>query len=326
MGIGQSEFVGVDGCKGGWFSIGFNNRRDNYEMAVFPSFSELLAHYSDASLVLVDIPIGLPEGPEGRVCDREARRRLGHPRASSVFPTPARQTVKQAAKSPRDYERAKEVESRFAGKGISQQAFAIAPKIAEVDKVMTAPDGTARRRVREVHPEVCFWALNNRQPMQFAKRTTEGRAERLRVLQAVEPWTQEIFGAALACPRWTRRDVAKDDILDALVAVVTAYLGHDDEGGLQTIPGHPSTDSMGLPMEMVFLAPPTLNHGAEGRPQSAEGGHGWGPDEGEAAEGASGDGDGVPGPSEGRLHRLRALLSRSRSFLPGPASGHGRHR
>ena len=323
MGVGRSEFVGVDGCKRGWFSVGFD-RRGNYEVEVFPSFSELLAHYSDASLVLVDIPIGLPEGPEGRDCDREARRLLGHPRASSVFPTPTRQTVEQAAKSPRDYERANEVEGRFAGKGISQQAFAIAPKIAEVDKLMTAPDGSARRQVREVHPEVCFWALNNRQPMQFAKSTTEGRAERLRVLQAVEPQAQEVLEKT--CSRWYRKDVAKDDIFDALVAVVTAYLGQDDEGGLQTIPGHPPTDSTSLPMEMVFPAPPTLNHGAEGRPQSAEGGHGWAPDEGEAAEGTFADAGGVPGPGEGRLRRLRTILSCSRSFLPGPASGRGRHR
>ena len=322
MGIGRSEFVGVDGCKRGWFSVGLD-RRGNYEMAVFLSVRELLAHYSDANLVLVDIPIGLPEGPEGRDCDREARRLLGYPRASSVFPTPTRQTVEQAAKSPGDYKRANEVECLFAGKGISRQAFEIAPKIAEVDKVMAAPDGSPRRLVREVHPEVCFWALNNRQPMQFKKSKKEGRAERLRVLQAVEPQAQEVLEKA--CSRWYRKDIAKDDILDALVAAVTAYLGRDDEGGLQTIPAHPPKDSTGLPMEMVFLAPPSMNHGAEGRPQFAEGGHGCALDEGAAADGVSAASAGVPSPGEGRLQPLRALLSRLRSFLLGPASGRGRH-
>ena len=304
------------------FSVGVD-RRGNYEVDVFPAFSELLAHYGEASLVLVDIPIGLPQGAGGRDCDREARKLLG-PRRSSVFPAPTRQTVEQAAASTRDYESANGVERRFAGKGISKQTFAIAPKIAEVDRVMEAPDGSARRLVREGHPEVCFWALNNRQPMRFGKRTEEGEDERLRVLQGIEPKAQGIFDRA--CSKFARKDVARDDILDALVAAVTAYLSQGDEGRLQTIPALPSTESTGLPMEMVFLAPPTLNHGADGHPKIAEGGRGAAPDEGEAEEGAAADVVGVPGPSEGRPHRFRAFLSRLRSFLPGPASGPGRRR
>ena len=318
MEIGQSEFVGVDGCKAGWFSVGFD-RRGNYEVGMFPAFSELLAHYGGVSLVLVDIPIGLPQGPEGRDCDREARKSLG-PRRSSVFPAPTRQTVEQAAASPRDYESANGVERRFAGKGISKQAFAIAPKVAEVDNVMAAPGGSARRLVREVHPEVCFWALNDRQPMQFGKKTTEGEVERLRVLQASEPRSQGIFDEA--CSRSSRKDVAKDDILDALVAAVTACLGQGDEDRLQTFPAHPPTDSTGLPVEMVFLAPPTLKQGPH--PQFAEGAHERAQAEGEAADGAAANVVGVPGPSEGRPHRLRDFLSRLRSFLPRPASGRGR--
>ena len=97
-----SKFVGVDGCKAGWFSVGLD--RDGFEAKVFCTFSDLLAHYRDAKLILVDIPIGLPEGKGGRDCDREAREKLGRPRASSVFPTPTRQTVQQASRAPKDYE------------------------------------------------------------------------------------------------------------------------------------------------------------------------------------------------------------------------------
>ena len=89
------EFVGVDGCPAGWFSVGFE-RNGGYEVNVFASFGELLDHYSDAGLVLVDIPIGLPEGPERRECDSLARKLLGR-RGSSVFPSPTRQTVEHAA-------------------------------------------------------------------------------------------------------------------------------------------------------------------------------------------------------------------------------------
>ena len=66
--MGKSEFVGVDGCPSGWFSVGFDSE-GCYELKVFPAFSELLDYYHDANLVLVDIPIGLPEGPGGRECD-----------------------------------------------------------------------------------------------------------------------------------------------------------------------------------------------------------------------------------------------------------------
>ena len=45
-----------------------------------------------AELLLVDIPIGLPETGAERACDLMARRLLG-PRKSSVFPVPVRQAV-----------------------------------------------------------------------------------------------------------------------------------------------------------------------------------------------------------------------------------------
>ena len=71
----RSEFVGVDGCRGGWFSAGFD-RTGGFETKVFCSFRKLLDYYRDARLVLVDIPIGLPDGKGGRDADRCARRNL----------------------------------------------------------------------------------------------------------------------------------------------------------------------------------------------------------------------------------------------------------
>ena len=64
-----SEIVGVDGCKGGWFSVGID-RTGGFEMKLFCSFRKLLDYYGGAKLILVDIPIGLPEGKDGRDCDR----------------------------------------------------------------------------------------------------------------------------------------------------------------------------------------------------------------------------------------------------------------
>ena len=100
--MSKSEFVGVDGCRSGWFSVGFDGN-GCYELKVFPAFSELLDYYRDAKLILVDIPIGLPMGPEKVVSATGRPERLLSPRSSSVFSAPTRQTVEQAANSPGDY-------------------------------------------------------------------------------------------------------------------------------------------------------------------------------------------------------------------------------
>ncbi len=254
--MSKSEYVGVDGCRSGWFSVGFD-RSGCYELKVFPAFSELLAYYCDAKVVLVDIPIGLQKEPGGRQCDQEARNKLRPRRSSSVFSAPTRQTVKQAAESPGDYDCAKEVEKCATkteccpkGKGISKQAFAIAPKIAQVDELLKCRDLDATPEVREIHPEICFWALDNGKPMQCGKKTDSGEQQRLEVLKRFEPRTCKIYRKA--CRRFVGGGVAKDDILDALVAAVTARCGHDR---LQTIPNCPPKDCKGLPMEMVYYKP-----------------------------------------------------------------------
>ena len=246
--MARSEFVGVDGCKGGWFSVGFD-QDGCCETGVFPTFCELLAHYSGAKLILVDIPIGLPEGKGGRDCDRKARKLLGRPRASSVFPTPTRQTVQQASREPDDYRAACNIERGIIGrgKGISKQTFAIAPKIAEVDEAIRARGPGVEPLVREVHPELLFCSLNCGKPMESPKKGNPGRDERLRVLQEAEPRAQKIYEGA--CCKFRRKVVARDDILDALAAAVVAYHHHDR---LRTLPECPPKDPKGLPMEIVY--------------------------------------------------------------------------
>ena len=247
--MAQSEFVGVDGCHYGWFSVGLN-RSGGHELEVFRTFDHLVAHHEAASLILVDIPIGLPKGSERRCCDRGARKLLGNPRSSSVFPTPTRHTVNQAASFPGDYNAAKATELRFAGRGISKQVFAIVPKIAEVDGVMLAREANATPQIREVHPEICFWALNNQHSMGFSKKKKEGISKRIRVLKELNQRAEDIFERG--CSEFSRKCVARDDILDALAAAITAYRGHHQ---LQTVPETPHRDEKGLPMEMVFWKP-----------------------------------------------------------------------
>lgn len=101
--------------------------------------------------------------------------------------------------------------------------------------------------VRESHPEICFWSLNEQRPMTENKKCRAGREERLNTLKKISPKAEAVVEtAAKAHPR---KDVAWDDVIDALVLAVTARLGHRR---LRTLPPNPQRDSFGLPMEIVF--------------------------------------------------------------------------
>src|SRR5918995_7319458 len=83
----RMHVVGVNGCPGGWFAITWDVAAGTLIPAVHPSFPDLLAAYPDAAAIGVDIPIGLAADGE-READRAARKALGSPRSSSVFPSP----------------------------------------------------------------------------------------------------------------------------------------------------------------------------------------------------------------------------------------------
>ena len=87
----QSGFTayGVDGCPAGWFAVGLRTN-GKPEWRVHPKFADLVNVADAADCIFVDIPIGLPTGPEERECDQKARKVLAAPRASSVFRTPVR--------------------------------------------------------------------------------------------------------------------------------------------------------------------------------------------------------------------------------------------
>lgn len=112
---------------------------------------------------------------------------------------------------------------------------------------MRSRDANAAPEVREVHPELCFWALNDRQSMRSSKKRTSGVAERLRVLENLEPRSRETYEGAGA--RFRRKIVGRDDIVDALVAAVVA---RERVGRLTSVPEVPPRDARGLPMEMVY--------------------------------------------------------------------------
>ncbi len=176
--MSEPVLVGADGCPGGWLCV--VQRGSEIAAIVVPSIADAIDRFKP-TLLMVDIPIGLTDsGP--RECDLEARRQLRPRRASSVFPAPVRAVLRAETYA--------EVNAlhRAAdnGKGSSAQAFAIVPKIREVDDLLCRTPGL-QDVVREVHPEVCFAHWNGGAPMAQSKKTAEGRAEREALIEARWP-------------------------------------------------------------------------------------------------------------------------------------------
>jgi predicted RNase H-like nuclease len=204
--------AGIDGCRGGWiaFKVDLTAYATSVETADLSAW--LRERPSDLACVGIDIPIGLLEG--SRACDRAARNLLGRPRGSSVFPAPCR-----AALRAQTYAEASSINRQKTTRGLSQQAWGIAPKIKQVDDAITSD---CQRWAFEVHPEVCFWALNQRRPMKHNKKAKEGAAERIAVLRRVFP---DIERHLLNRPP----RVGADDLLDAAVAAWSALRWHRNQ-------------------------------------------------------------------------------------------------
>lgn len=228
------DVAGVDGCKGGWLLVRADatGQLRIKDVSIISTFRELIAATAEYAVVAVDIPIGLPTN-QPRAADVEARKAIG-PRRSSVFPAPMRAVLAAST-----YEEACALSFAAYGKKLSKQAFAILPKIREADEAMTP---AVQEHVREVHPEVSFWALNGCQPLEHAKLKPDGAAERLRLLT---PAYQDDL-ASEDLPRGAKRD----DLYDACVAAWTA--GRIAYGTARRLPAEPPLDSRGLRMEIVY--------------------------------------------------------------------------
>ena len=250
--MSKKVFVGVDGCSAGWFAIFLiaeNEKKCEWKTGLFPKFSFLIdflkKQYEQVEfLILIDIPIGLKSGGSGeRLSDVEARRIL-KTRKSSIFPVPCRESVYSE-----NYEKACEVNQELTGKRISKQAWNIVPKIRDVDSFLVENE-IYREKVKEVAPEICFQTFTVF-PIKSSKKNIDGFYERIKALRSVCLFTDEVVEAALS--RYRRKEVAKDDILDALAAAVTAKMGY--KCGFEYVPCKPEIDSKGLKIQMVYFIP-----------------------------------------------------------------------
>jgi predicted RNase H-like nuclease len=241
LGIGR-VVAGVDGCKKGWVVVLVELNGEggvgSEECRVVSTFREVLDLSENPRYVGIDIPIGLPVNavPGGRSCDREARRMLGRKRGSSVFAPPVR-----AVLSADSYEKASAL-NRSSSKhaiGLSKQVYGLVAKLREVHDAMS-PD--LQMRVREVHPEVSFTAMNDSRPLETSKRSAEGQEERVSLLEQHFPKVRETLDSM-------KRGVLLDAI-DAYAAAWSAW--RMARGKASYIPQEPELDSRGLRMGIWF--------------------------------------------------------------------------
>jgi predicted RNase H-like nuclease len=238
------QVAGVDGCKAGWLVAIVEIKKDGQylpelkRLFVEEDFAAVLAATAACKLVCVDIPIGLSENSKLRECDIAARQILGR-RASSIFPPPIRPCL-----SAKDYKTTCKICYEHSGKKLTRQSFAIMDKIRQVDDLITPQ---LQQRVREIHPEISFLALNNKKPMRHNKKKRDGRKERMKLLAPIFPDIEKIVAEARK-----PNDVAVDDVLDALVAAWTASQIILQK--TQTLPENPQLDSKDLRMEIVYSA------------------------------------------------------------------------
>lgn len=253
--MSKMVFIGVDGCKGGWFAVFLaadSTNSKEWEIGIFNTFSCLInsikENYGPVDfLVLVDIPIGLKEGSKGtRLSDLEARKLL-KTRKSSIFPVPCREAVYAE-----NYSKACEINEKLTGKKISKQTWNILPKIRDVDNFLIENE-IFRQKIREVSPELCFQVMSNL-PIKYSKKTLEGFLERKEVLRPFFPIVDELVETALL--KYKRQELVKDDILDVLATAITAKLGYNY--GFEYTPQEPEIDNKGLQIQLVYFIPDNL--------------------------------------------------------------------
>lgn len=235
------KFIGVDGCKAGWFFVAIGPG-DDVEVGIFETIENLWQTHSEAKWILIDIPIGLPSiGIKARPCDKAARQVLSPKRHHSIFSPPCREAL-----GAETYPEACKINQQVCGRKISKQVWHISRKIKEVDDLIVA-HSIAQKNIREAHPEICFWALAGKTPMTHYKKSPEGEAERFAVLKKYFVQSSAVIKAAL--DRYSRKQLARDDIHDALANAVTAVRL---DARIETLPPEPIRDMLGLPMQMVY--------------------------------------------------------------------------
>ena len=208
------KVAGIDGTKGGWVAIVLENGRFVEDHALSPVRTEF-AELADAAVLAIDVPIGF--GP--READAAARAFLIGA-ASTVFTTPPREVRETPFRR---------------GLRVSAQVHALGERILHVTELAQSDP-----RIREVHPEVSFRAMNDGRPLRHRKKSAGGAFERIELLR----------GHGIELDRLdTAARVPLDDVLDAAAAAWSA--SRVATGVAQSLPDPPQLVA-GRPIAIWF--------------------------------------------------------------------------
>jgi predicted RNase H-like nuclease len=218
--ISAYAFCGIDACPGGWLLVKYDTGFTYFHA---PLISELFTNHAQESRVLIDMPIGLVDGKhvalQKRPCDTVARKRLGS-RASSIFSPPCMEALFATS-----YADACEINHSVLGIRISKQSWNIVPKIKELNAFLHH-EHAWRTQVLESHPELAFQFLNGNNPLQFSKKKPEGIHERVAILKAAIPESEDIF-RQMQADIILRKFAPSDDMVDALALTVLNLVRKD---------------------------------------------------------------------------------------------------
>ena len=131
------------------------------------------------------------------------------------------------------------------GRGVGAQAWNIYARVREIDSLLRSSQ-KLRERLYESHPELCFRALSGGRSMIYSKHSREGLDERRSLID-------QYFGVdsfAQVRSAYPKTQVSDDDILDAYAVCWTATRILTSEAA--SLPEHPSLDTLGLPMRIVY--------------------------------------------------------------------------
>ena len=204
----SESVIGVDGCPGGWIAVIWKDGKAQTKFFPLGEFASIAEE--DAAVIAVDMPIGFPDR-HGRAADQQAQRVLS-PFGSRVFSVPCRDAVR--ADNWTEAIRLNKLNSN--GVSVTPVTNAIRPRMIEIDNLVSR-DPLLQQRVKEIHPEVTFFHLNECRPIAEKKKTKEGEQLRQDLLRRAG---FPVFD--LGAQPYRKALVGRDDIVDACAAAVSA--------------------------------------------------------------------------------------------------------
>lgn len=234
------KLAGIDGCKYGWVIIIYNEEKFYYK-GIYKTIKDLIENNQDLDAVIIDMPIGLSSKSNLRTVEKEMRDEMEY-RHSTVFNPPCRKALKSNS-----HEEASLINLDIEGKKISIQAFSIKDKIKEIDDCYDLFK-EYKIEILESHPEICFKYLNN-SILSTKKSKPDGIRERLEILSQYYSDSEKVFQYALSST--LRKELKKDDIIDALCLCIVNKLGK--ENSFSFITDSNGKDEKGIERKIAYF-------------------------------------------------------------------------